>query len=262
MDVLAHNRKAWNAQVAGGNQWTVPVNSDEIQRARAGDWRIILTPNAAVPHEWFGPVEDCDLLCLASGGGQQAPVLAAAGARVTSFDNSDAQLARDRFVADRDGLELRTVQGDMSDLSVFPESSFDVIVHPVSNLFVPDVRPVWQECYRVLRTGGRLLAGFMNPAYFLFDHFAIERGGPLEVRYRLPYSDIEQFDELAKRGVMDEKSPMEFGHTLNDLIGGQLAAGFIITDLFEDDWDTTVTPLNAYMAFFIATLARKVEILR
>jgi SAM-dependent methyltransferase len=199
-------------------------------------------------------------LCLASGGGQQAPVLSAAGARVTSFDNSDEQLARDRFVADRDGLTLRTVQGDMKDLSVFSDASFDTIVHAVSNVFVPVVKPVWRECYRVLRPGGRLLAGFMNPAYFLFDHFAIEKGGPLEVRYRLPYSDIEHFDELTKRGVMDPKTPLEFSHTLNDLIGGQLAAGFVLTDLYEDDWDTAITPLNAYMAIYIATLARKVAL--
>ncbi len=260
MDVLAHNRCAWNAQVAKGNPWTLPVGPEEIQRARSGDWRIILTPNKAVPREWFGAVDGCDLLCLASGGGQQAPVLSAAGARVTSFDNSDAQLAKDQFVADRDGLTLQTVQGDMKDLSVFSDASFDTIVHPVSNLFVPDVKPVWRECYRVLRPGGRLLAGFMNPAYFLFDHFDIEKGGPLEVRYPLPYSDVEHYDELTKRGVMDSNTPMEFGHTLNDLIGAQLAAGFVLTDLYEDDWDTAVTPLNPYLPIFIATLARKMTV--
>lgn len=260
MDVLAHNRSAWNARVAGGNRWTVPVEPEEIQRARIGDWRIILTPNRAVPGEWFGTVDGCDLLCLASGGGQQAPVLSAAGARVTSFDNSDAQLAKDQLVADRDGLTLRTVQGDMRDLSVFSDDFFDTIVHPVSNVFVPDVKPVWRECYRVLRPGGRLLAAYMNPAYFLFDHFDIEKGGPLEVRYKLPYSDVERFDELKKRGVMDQNTPLEFSHTLNDLIGGQLAAGFVLTDLYEDDWDTAITPLNAYMPIFIATLARKTPV--
>jgi SAM-dependent methyltransferase len=257
VDVPAHNRRAWNAQVAEGNRWTIPVEPDEIQRAREGIWNVLLTPNKPVPHSWFGSIEDCDLLCLASGGGQQAPVLAAAGIRVTSFDNSEAQLASDRFVAERDGLAIRTVQGDMADLSIFPDASFDVVFHPVSNVFVPDVKPVWKECFRVLRPGGRLLAGFMNPAFFLFDNFAIEKGGPLEVRYSLPYSDIDHFDELTQRGVMNENTPLEFGHTLDDLLGAQLASGFVITDLFEDDWNNTATPLNAYLNLFIATLARK-----
>ena len=80
------------------------------------------------------------------------------------FDNSPQQLARDRLVAEREGLEIRTVQGDMRDLSAFADASFDLVFHPVSNLFCPEVRPVWREAYRVLRQGGILLAGFMNPA--------------------------------------------------------------------------------------------------
>ncbi|MEV5357700.1 class I SAM-dependent methyltransferase [Streptomyces sp. NPDC052693] len=78
------------------------------------------------------------MLCLASGGGQQGPVLAAAGARMTVLDNSPRQLEQDDTVAAREGLDLRTVLGDARDLSPFPDASFDLIVHPVSNLFIPE----------------------------------------------------------------------------------------------------------------------------
>ncbi len=132
-----------------------------------------------------------DVLCLASGGGQQAPILAAAGATVTSFDNSEEQLAKDRFVAERDSLELSTVQGDMADLSQFQDETFDLIFHPVSNVFVEDVTPVWRGCYRVLKEGGRLLAGFMNPMFFLFDHEEVEKSGIFHAKYSLPYSDLK-----------------------------------------------------------------------
>src|SRR5690606_7312110 len=114
------------------------------------------------PKQWFGTLKGKDVLCLASGGGQQVPILAAAGGRVTSFDNSEEQLSRDRAVAEREGLGVETVQGDMADLSVFPDASFDLVFHPASNLFIPDVNPVWRECFRVLRPGGRLLSGFLN----------------------------------------------------------------------------------------------------
>ena len=90
----------------------------------------------------------------------QGPILAAAGADVTVFDNSPLMLATDRSVAARDSLQIRTVEGDMADLSQFSDSSFDLIVHPVSNTFVPDVRPVWKEAFRVLRQDGALLSGF------------------------------------------------------------------------------------------------------
>jgi hypothetical protein len=51
-----------------------------------------------------------------SGGGQQGPLLAAAGAVVTVFDNSPQQLGQDRFVAERDGLAIETVEKEMADL--------------------------------------------------------------------------------------------------------------------------------------------------
>jgi 2-polyprenyl-3-methyl-5-hydroxy-6-metoxy-1,4-benzoquinol methylase len=136
-DILAYNRRAWDRQVERRNPWTIPVGPDIIARARRGDWQIVLTPTKPVPADWFPPLAGLDVLCLASGGGQQGPPLAAVGARVTVLDNSPKQLAQDRLVADREGLTIETVQGDMADLSVFPDGRFDLIVHPVSNVFAP-----------------------------------------------------------------------------------------------------------------------------
>ena len=183
-DVFEHNRQAWNRAARAGERWSVPVDAATIAAARGGDWRVILTPNLPVPRDWFGELAGARVLCLASGGGQQAPVLAAAGATVISYDASDEQLALDALVAEREGLPLRTVRGDMADLSAFADASLDLIFHPVSNVFAADVRPVWRECHRVLRPGGRLLAGFMNPAYYLFDHEELEAGGALSAALR------------------------------------------------------------------------------
>src|SRR5215210_961835 len=107
MDVRDYNRRAWDRQVAGGNVWTVPVGPGVIAEARRGRWSVLLTEQKATPREWF-PEEmgGLEVLCLASGGGQQGPTLAAAGARVTVFDNSPAQLAQDTAVAEREGLAL------------------------------------------------------------------------------------------------------------------------------------------------------------
>jgi len=144
--------------------------------------------------------------------------MAAAGARVTSFDNSDEQLARDQLVADREGLAVRIVQGDMQDISVFADASFDLIFHPVANLFVPDIRPVWQECARVLRPGGRLLSGFMNSMHFFFDHNEAEQTGQLVVKYRLPYSDLTSLPPDRLKQHLAEDSTLEFGHSLDDVL--------------------------------------------
>jgi len=253
MDVVAHNRKAWNREARSGSRWSQPVDSDVIARAREGNWEVILTPNRAVPKSWFPPLEGKSLLGLASGGGQQMPILAAAGAQVTSFDNSDEQLHRDLLVADREGLQIRAVQGDMADLSEFESSIFDLIFHPCSNGFVEDVIPVWKECHRVLKPGGTLLSGFVNPVMYLTDQ---EEGG-LEIVNKLPYSDLTHMEKGALENRIRAGEPMEFSHTLEALIGGQLKAGLVLTDLYEDDWEDDASPLNAFMPLFIATLARK-----
>ncbi len=255
MDVLDYNRQAWDKAVERGSEWTLPVGPEVIAAARAGEWRLILTPEKAIPRSWFpGDLRGADVLCLASGGGQQGPVLAAAGATVTVFDNSPRQLARDRMVAEREGLELTTVQGDMADLSAFADGSFDLIVHPVSNVFVPAVRPVWREAFRVLRPGGALLAGFNNPALYIFD-LKLADEGVLQVRHKLPYSDLTSITPEERQRYLDDLQPLEFSHTLEDQIGGQLEAGFVLAGFYEDNW--TGVELSNYMPIFIATRAVK-----
>jgi len=258
IDVRAYNREAWNRQVEEGNEWTVPVTPERIVAARRGDWRIVLTPTRPVPREWYPPLPGCEVLCLASGGGQQGPILAALGANVTVLDNSPRQLAQDRLVAEREGLIIRTVEGDMADLCMFPADTFGLIVHPVSNVFAPDVRPVWREAYRVLRRGGVLMAGFMNPDWYLFDHELGERTGEIKVAYRLPYSDVGSLSPEQLREYMRQGWPLEYSHSLESQIGGQLEAGLVLTHLFEDRYPAgDVNPVAEYMFPFIATRAVK-----
>jgi 2-polyprenyl-3-methyl-5-hydroxy-6-metoxy-1,4-benzoquinol methylase len=152
MDVAEHNRRGWNRQAREGCRWSVPASAGEIASARSGSPRILLTPDTPVPSEWLGQLRGRRVLCLASAGGQQAPLLAAAGADVTSFDLSEEQLALDQRIADREGLPLRLMQGDMRDLSVLGDEAYDLIVHVTSNVLVPDVERVWRECHRVLVT--------------------------------------------------------------------------------------------------------------
>ncbi|GJM26492.1 MAG: SAM-dependent methyltransferase [Phycisphaerae bacterium] len=254
MDIREYNRTAWDAQVDQKNQWTVPVDSETVARARQGDWDILLTPEIPVPRDWFPDLKDCDTLGLASGGGQQGPILAATGARVTVFDNSNRQLEQDRLVADREGLDIQTIQGDMANLSDFADASFDFVFHPCSNCFAENIIPVWQECHRVLRPGGILMSGFTNPAVFIFDSMLIEKG-ELVLRNRLPYSDLTDISPEERQAFIEKSEPLWFGHTFDDQIGGQLRAGFVLTAMFEDRDPTN--PLSQYMPTYMATRALK-----
>ncbi len=252
MNIIQANRDAWNRRVREAqNPYTLPVTTEQIEAARNGHWTVHLTPAKPVPHAWSGDVSGKDVLCLASGGGQQGPMLAAAGARVTVFDLSDGQLARDREVAEREGLTLHTVQGEMTDLSVFSDGSFDLIVHPVSNCFIPDVNPLWHEAFRVLRPHGALLAGMVNPLLYALadDDEALTLQNPI------PYSDDARMTEAERRRRLAEGGALEFGHTLQDLIGGQLKAGFVITDFDESTFGGR--RVDAFIATMFATRAVK-----
>lgn len=254
MDVVGHNKKSWDHYVESGNPWTIPVSPEEMEQARLGKWQIFLTPTKPVPADWFPPLKGLHVLCLASGGGQQGPILSAAGAVVTVFDNSPRQLARDKEVAEREGLSLTLVEGDMKDLSTFEDGSFDLIINPVSNCFAPHLEPIWLEAARVLRLGGELLAGFVNPVNYLFDGEQ-EKEGIFQIIHKMPYSDLTSITEEDRGRLYGEESALEFGHSLEDQIGGQIRAGLVIYGFYED-----ITPeekISDYMPTFIATRARK-----
>ncbi|MEB4597274.1 MULTISPECIES: class I SAM-dependent methyltransferase [Bacillus amyloliquefaciens group] len=231
--LVIHNSKAWDKKVETGNEWTVAVDSHTIGEAKKGNWSIRMTPGKDVPADWFPPIDGLKVLCLASGGGQQGPVLAAAGADVTIFDNSEKQLAQDKMVAKRDDLTLRTVKGSMNDLSCFDDESFDFIVHPVSNCFVDTVLPVWKEAHRVLKKDGSLVSGFVNPVVFLFD-MDLEQEGVLKVKYSIPFSDEKDLSKKKVKELIDNHEALEFGHTLEDQIKGQIDAGFMVAGFYED----------------------------
>jgi SAM-dependent methyltransferase len=253
MDVRAYNREKWDRQVEQGNPWTVPSSPEVIAAARRGEWSVLLTEQKTVPRQWFPEdMHGVDVLCLASGGGQQGPVMAAAGANVTVFDNSPRQLAQDRLVAKRESLQIITVEGDMRDLSVFGDGCFDLVFHPVSNAFCPEVLPVWHEAWRVLRPGGVLLAGFVNPSMYIFDSVLAEQG-VFEVKYPLPF-DATKLSEAERQHEFGNDAPLEFSHSLEEQIGGQLKADFLLVGLYED---RQASPLGKFMPAYIATRAIK-----
>ncbi len=233
MKYVEENSRIWDKRAENNDRWSTVVTSDEVAKARNGEWHIILTPEKPVPRDWFpAEMKGLKVLCLASGGGQQGPILAAIGADVTVFDNSQGQLEKDLYVAERDGLTIKTVQGNMQDLSMFADASFDLIVHPWSNNYVDDILVVWKECSRVLKKGGTLIAGFGSPLEYIFDLKKFEKG-ELELKYSIPYADIDHQDDEAVRELSAEEG-FSWGHPVEEQIQGQISAGFVIAGFYED----------------------------
>ena len=257
MNYKKKNETAQDLLVKEKDTWTIAVSKEESEKARNGDFKIVLTPTKGIPRNWFpSELKGIKILCLASGGGQQGPILAALGAEVTVFDNSQEQLNQDILIAERDNLRLKTVKGDMQDLSCFRDDTFDLIVHPWSNCFIDSVMPVWKESYRVLKKGGSVLSGFGNPLSYIFDLKEFNSGN-LVVRHSIPYSDLTSLNEDEfKDLILNENEPVTFGHTLEDQIGGQIDVGFSITGFYEDKFNGN-NILDKYISTGIATKATK-----
>lgn len=250
MDIVNHNKLAWDGYVEKKDRWTIPVSDEVLEKAKEGKWDIVLTPKKSVPKDWFPDLKGLKLLGLACGGGQQGPVLAALGADVTIFDNSGKQLEQDKIISDKFGLGIKTIQGNMKDLSVFSGNSFDLIFNPCSITFVDNVLPVWKECFRVLKPGGVLMTGLINPISFLLDEDS------LKLIYKQPFSDLKSLPPEKLEKLKKENEALVFGHSLTDQIGGQLEAGFVLTNMYEDDWGGE-SKLDEYFPAFIATRSVK-----
>ncbi|WP_079509002.1 class I SAM-dependent methyltransferase [Mesobacillus jeotgali] len=259
MDVVIQNSRAWDKKVEEGAVYTKAVSEEVIEKSKAGDWEITVTTGKPVPRSWFpDSMEGLRVLCLASGGGQQGPVLAAAGADVTVVDISAKQLEQDRLVAKRDHLNLKTVQCSMSDLSVFSDEEFDLILHPVANVFVEDISQVWKEASRVLKNKGTLISGFTNPLLFIFDDEE-DRKGNLVVKNKIPGSTVDSLTVQEKEDYIRLDETIEFWHTLEEQIQGQIEAGFVIAGMYEDDFGGR-RPLDEYIKCFVATKAIKLNL--
>lgn len=209
-----------------GWEWGRPISHEVFQQAQKGRWEVFLTPTKPVPHSWFGELSGKRVLGLASGGGQQMPIFAALGACCTLLDYSAAQCESDRAVARREGYEIQILQADMTKPLPFPEGAFDLVFHPVSNCYVEQVEPIFRECFRVLKPGGALLGGYDNGFNYLFDE------EETQLRYSLPFNPLK--DEALYRESVENNWGIQFSHTLEEQLGGQLRAGFALEDLYED----------------------------
>jgi Methylase involved in ubiquinone/menaquinone biosynthesis len=236
------NMEMINKWIDEGIEWSKAISHEEYIKAMNGDWSIL---EDSTPKEWFSPLLNPEtgkfngtkLLGLASGGGQQMPVFVACGADCTIMDYSDRQLASEKLVAEREGYKINMVKGDMTKRFPFDDNSFDMIYHAVSNNYIEDIYHLWRECYRVLKPGGILIAVMVNSVAYIFDDLydldEIDENYQLVAVNKLPYNPLKDPALYEKLMSWNDDYNLEFSHSLEEQIGGQLKAGFILTEIKE-----------------------------
>lgn len=224
-DVAERNRSAWARLVSAGCEYTRPwtgLTPELLRSFVAAEIDVLPPPYACIyPRDVLVDAAEKDVLCLASGGGQQSVVFGLCGARVTVLDLTRAQLEGDRKAAEHHGYRVSLVLGDMRDLSTFAEECFDIVYQPISMCFVRDARAVYRGVERVLRPGGLYRVGYCNPATQLIDETAWDGEG-----YRI--------SAAYARGDVGDPDSAEFRHLWSDIFNGLLEHGFLIRGVWED----------------------------
>ncbi len=245
----AHNRDAWDALVRLRQRFTRPAQDEEFA-----------DPLKTVdPAGWLGgSIRGQRVLCLAAGGGRQGPLYAAAGGEVTVVDISPEQLAIDREVAAERGLSLRTVETSMDALDMFPTGAFDIVIHPVSTCYVPQIGPVYLAVSRVTRSGGIYISQHKSPVSLQTD------AQPTNGEYILREPYYRQGSLPAVIGSRHrEEGTLEYLHRWEELLGLLCRAGFAIEDLVEplhaqpDAAQGTFAERSRYVAPYVRIKARR-----
>ncbi|MEI6241351.1 MAG: class I SAM-dependent methyltransferase [Planctomycetia bacterium] len=228
--VLDHNARAWDALATAGAALARPAVDEAFGDPRGWLGSGGATGSAARP--WLPErLEGLHVLCLAAGGGKHGPLYAAAGAKVTVVDLSPAMLELDRQVARERRIQIEILQGSMDDLSMLAPRAFDVVIHPVSTCYAPDVGRVFREVARVTKAGGVYVSQHKAPTSL---QAALEPDGA--GRYELIHSQ-RGAEPLPAAGPSRLREPgtHEFIHSLSAILGGICAAGFVIEDFHEPD---------------------------
>lgn len=208
--------------VANHVDWTACATREQLQAARAGKLKLPFF-DREVPDEWLGDVKEKKVLCLAGAGGLQAPLFACAGAKVTVVDISDKMLELDREIARNEELQIEIVKGNMCDLSMFDDGTFEYIINPPSLMYVLEPKVVFRECYRVLREGGAFLMMAPSPINYVCDFINDADGGYYKAVHKMPFCSSDY----------DDSDWIEYGHTMETYLGGLVECGFVIDGYME-----------------------------
>jgi len=242
------NAKTIESWIKNGWEWGKPISHEEYLKAEKGDFQLFLTPTIPMPKEWINGIKGKKVLGLASGGGQQMPLLSALGAECSLIDITKAQIDSDIMVAKRENYKISTVRADITKSLPFPDAFFDFIINPVSLVYCENIEPIFNECKRVLKKDSLFIGGFDNGLNFITDD------NEKEIKNHFPFNPLINKDQ--EKECHDTDAGYEFSHTSGEIIRALLHNGFTILDSYED-YNSEGHFSELRIPTFIAFLAKK-----
>ena len=157
--------------------------------------------------------------------------------RAVGLDFSPGALAVGRDLADRSGLEVSFVEGELyGAVDVSGEERFDLVYTGIGALcWLPDIRAWAEVVARLLRPGGRLYLREGHPMLW-----ATEELGPGRLELKYPYFEAAptRFEEphtYTDGDALAEPVTYEWNHGLGEIVQAVIDTGLTVTRLVEHD---------------------------
>jgi ubiquinone/menaquinone biosynthesis C-methylase UbiE len=221
-----------------------------------------------LPHPYSGAIyppfvlkgkEGKNVLCLASGGGQQSAFWGIAGADVTVFDIAKNQLDLDEKVSKQFGYKVKTIQGDMRNLACFQNQYFDHVDMGVALYAIPDLKQVYKEIARILKIGGTCRIEHINPATYPIEANSWDGIG---YKISVPYS--------GGRFPPDDQNGYSFRHLFSEIFNYLITEDMQIKGVWESPFHLnseihgepgTAEHCDCFVQYYFAIVAEKRKML-
>jgi ubiquinone/menaquinone biosynthesis C-methylase UbiE len=218
MKEKADNRKSWS------------LISDSYQkRHKISTQYAHYGPNCPNENDLklLGPVKGRRILEIGCGGGQNAIAFARQGAIATGVDRADKQIEFAKRLAEKEGVEVEFIRGDMTDMKEIESESQDFVYTAVSLCYTP-IEKTFREVHRVLKPGGRFIFSDIHPFFNVFsdDDFTLKN-----TYFRSGYHewDWDYFDE----GEWKKTRCYGYYYTVSDFINTLIDCGLRLEKVLE-----------------------------
>jgi SAM-dependent methyltransferase len=202
-------REGWNI-ISGSYQEKTSISLEDVHYGPISPGESDL--------KLLGNVRGKDVLEIGCGGGQNAIVLKKWGANSVGLDISEEQLKCARKLAKKEHVKVPFCIGNMEDLSMFDDESFDIVLSAFGIGYSGNLAKIFREVFRVLRKNGLFV--------FCDVHPLVDRGRIVRHGKRRAWKIFNYFDR--KRNVWSWK------------LGGKVAKFYGYHRTFQDYFDCLV----------------------
>lgn len=189
---------------------------------------------------FMGDLSGKTVLDAGCGEGYNTRLLARSGARMTGVDLSERMIELARQEEQREPLGIRYEVASFSDLGIFNDASFDVVVSSMALMDGPDFEGAVKEIFRVLRSGGELMFSIIHPCFMTrgYGWICDEDENPVGITVSdcfdlQPFVERWRFSKAPGSENVEPFAVPRFPRTLSDYLNALIEAGFVLKRMKE-----------------------------